>query len=404
MRILDTTPRFGGRANSVMSLGSGPSLILNQQSKMMSNGSRWGVQSRMSTSEESLITVPSTNRADETSSKFMKAIVRTKFGPPEVLEFKDVEKPVPNNVRGVLVKIHAASVNPADRYGMIGPPFVLRIILPLFGLGMGVRRPKSRGLGTDAAGLVVAVSDNVTQFKPGDEVFGACNDSYAEYALAREDRIILKPANCSFEEAAAVPIAALTALQALRDKGQIQRGQRVLVNGAGGGVGTFAVQIAKAHGAEVTAVTNTQNLELAHSIGADHVIDYTQEDFTKNGQRYDLICDCASAHSISEYKRILNPKGKCVIVGSLGTPKMSRLLYFLIVSRLTRGDKKFRFFIAKITREDLTLLKEFLETGKVMPVIDRRYSLSETAEAIEYLGEGHARGKVVITVKHDHKT
>ncbi len=334
----------------------------------------------------------------EESKKLMKAIIRTRYGPPDILQLERVEKPTPNDVRGVLVRIYAASVNPADRYDMKGPPFLIRLVAPLFRLGTGLRGPRDPGLGTDAAGRVEAVANNVTQFKPGDEVFGACKSSYAEYAVAREDRLVLKPANISFEEASAVPIAAITALQALRDKGHIQPGQKVLVNGAGGGVGTFAVQIAKSFGAEVTAVTSTENLDTIRSLGPDHVIDYTKEDFTRNGERYDLICDIAATHSISDYKRTLNPGGTCVIVG-IRDKIIRRLLYFLVVGRLRgRGPKKFRFFIAKINQKDLTVLKELLETGKVVSVIDRRYPLRETAEAIRYLEQGNVRGKVIITM------
>ena len=337
------------------------------------------------------------------ASRLMKAIVCTRYGSPGVLEFKEVEKPVPNNVRGVLVKVYASSVNPADRYGL-RPPFLFRLIGPLFRIGIGLRGPKDAGVGSDVAGRVEAVADNVTQFKPGDEVFGVCLGGYAELAVGRESRLALKPANSSFEESGSVPIAGLTALQALRDHGHIQPGQKVLVNGASGGVGTFAVQIAKSFGAEVTAVCSSRNLDQARSLGADHVIDYTKEDFAKNGERYDLICDIASYHSISDYKRMMKTNGICVIVG-MRDKMIRRLLYFLIVGRLlSRGNKKFRFFIAKINQKDLAYMKELLETRKVVPVIDRRYPLSETADAIQYLIEGHARGKIVITVDHnDHK-
>ena len=335
-------------------------------------------------------------------TKLMKAIVRSKFGPPDVLQIKDVEIPAPNEVRGVLVKIYAASVNPADLYNMKGPPLLLRLFLPLFKLNMGILKPKDPVLGSDCAGRVEAVTDAVTLFKPGDEVFGSCKGSYAEYAVAREDRLALKPANCSFNEAAAVPIAAITALQALRDHGQIQPSHKVLVNGAGGGVGTYAVQIAKSFGAEVTAVTNTENLGMVHSLGADHVIDYTKEDFTKNGEHYDLICDIAAAHSVSDYKRALSRNGTCVLVGSKDKGIL-RLLYFLLVRRLLSRSRKFRFFIAKINQNDLNILKQLLETGKVRSVIDRRYMLNEVGEAMQYLEQGHARGKIVITVGSDMK-
>ena len=330
----------------------------------------------------------------------MKAIVRERFGSPDVLQLKEIEKPAPNDVRGVLVKVYASSVNPADRYDVNGMSFALRLLLPLFRMGVGVRRPKEPQVGTDLAGTVEAVSSNVTQFKPGDEVYGVGFHGYAEYAVARENRVALKPKNRSFEESAAVPIAGFTALQALRNHGRIEPGKKVLINGAGGGVGTFAVQIAKSFGAEVTAVTNTQNLDMVRSLGADHVIDYAKEDFTKNEQRYDLICDIASAHSPSSYKRILNPNGICVIVG-FRDKVISRLIYFVIRKRFSTGDKKFKFFVAKSNQEDLAFMKELMEAGKITPVIDRRYQLSETPQAIKYLGEGKARGKIVITIVDD---
>ncbi len=347
--------------------------------------------------------VPMIAEPKQVETGLMKAIVRERYGSPDVLQLKEIEKPAPNDVRGVLVKIYASSVNPADRYDVNGMSFALRLVLPLFRMGVGVRRPKERGVGTDIAGRVEAVSSNVKQFKPGDEVYGVCNAGYAEYAAAREVKIALKPTNRSFDESAAVPIAGFTALQALRNKGHIQPGQKVLVNGAGGGVGTFAVQIAKSFGAEVTAVTNTQNLDMVRSLGAEHIIDYTKEDFTENGRRYDLICDIASNHSISDYKRIMNPNGICVIVG-WRDKIIRRLLYFAIRARLARGDKKFVFFVAKSNQEDLVTLRELMEAGKVVPVIDRRYTLSETPQAIRYLEEGHARGKIVITVANDKDT
>jgi NADPH:quinone reductase-like Zn-dependent oxidoreductase len=327
----------------------------------------------------------------------MKAIVRERFGSPDVLQLKEIEKPAPNDVRGVLVKVYASSVNPADRYDVNGMSFALRLVLPLFRMGVGVRRPKEPQVGTDLAGTVEAVSSNVTQFKPGDEVYGVGFHGYAEYAVARENRVALKPKNRSFEESAAVPIAGFTALQALRNHGHIEPGKKVLINGAGGGVGTFAVQIAKSFGAEVTAVTNAQNLDMVRSLGADHVIDYTKEDFTKNEQRYDLICDIASAHSPSSYKRIMNPNGICVIVG-FRDKVISRLIDFVIRKRFSTGDKKFKFFVAKSNQEDLAFMKELMEAGKITPVIDRCYQLSETPQAIKYLGEGKARGKIVITI------
>ena len=336
----------------------------------------------------------------EIESGQMKAIVRKRYGSPDVLEMKVLEKPAPDDIRGVLVKIYASSVNAADKYEVRGPPsFILRLAL----FRSGVRRPKELRVGSDIAGRVEAVGNNVTQFKPGDEVYGVCNGAYAEYATAKENRISLKPTNRSFEEAAAVPIAGLTALQALRNHGQIKPGQKVLVNGAGGGVGTFAVQIAKSFGAEVTAVTNTGNLDMVRSLGADHLIDYTKEDFTKKGQRYDLIVDTAASHSIPVYKRILNPNGTFVLVG-MRDKIIRRLLGFIIRARLSRGDKKFLFFVAKGNQEDFVTLKELMESGKIMPVIDRRYSLSETAQAVRYFEEGHTRGKIVITMDRNTDT
>ena len=336
----------------------------------------------------------------ELESGRMKAIVRERYGSPDAIQLKELEKPVPDDVHGVLVKIYASSVNAADKYQIRGPPsFLLRLAL----FRSGVRRPKEQRVGSDIAGRVVAVGNNVTQFKPGDEVYGVCNGAYAEYATAKENRIALKPTNRSFEETAAVPIAGLTALQALRNHGRIKPGQTVLVNGAGGGVGTFAVQIAKSFGAEVTAVTNTGNLDMVRSLGADHVIDYTKEDFTKNGQRYDLIVDTASSHSISTYKRILNPNGTFVLVG-MRDKIIRRLLSFIIRARLSRGDKKFLFFVAKGNQEDFVTLKELMESGKIMPVIDRRYSLGETAQAVRYFEEGHTRGKIIITMDHNNDT
>ncbi len=325
----------------------------------------------------------------------MKAIVCTKYGPPEVLQLKEVEKPAPNDGE-VLVKIHAASANPADYHRMRGG--LARLV------GWLLRIPQNPRLGTDVAGRVEAVGNNVTQFKPGDEVFGACGGSFAEYAIVRENRLALKPANTSFEAAAAVPVAAITALQGLRDKGKIQSGQKVLVNGASGGVGTFAVQIAKSYGTEVIGVCSTRNLDMVRSIGADHVIDYTQEDFTKNGQRYDLIYDAVGNRSVSDYRRALNPGGTCVIAGFSTLP---RLFEHVVLGPLSSkiGKKKVGLMgIAKINQKDLVFLKELLEARKVVPVIDRRYPLSETAEAIRYLEEGHARGKVVITLESNNKT
>jgi NADPH:quinone reductase-like Zn-dependent oxidoreductase len=337
-----------------------------------------------------------TMEKDEKSSTLMKAVVRERYGSPDVLQIKETPKPAPDDVRGVLVKIYASSINPADRYEMTGGPnLLLRIVVTL---RSGLRKPKDPRIGSDIAGRVEAVSSSVTQFKPGDEVYGVCIGAYAEYGTTKETKIALKPKNRSFEEAASVPIAGITALQALRDHGHIQPGQKVLINGAGGGVGTFAVQIAKSFGAEVTAVTSTQNLDMIRKLGADHVIDYAQEDFTRNGQRYDLIVDIAAAHSISDYKRIMNTNASFVLVG-MKDKILRRLLSFIVRSKLSRGDKKFVFFVAKTNHEDFVVLKNLMEDGKIVPVVDRRYPLSETAQAMRYLIDDHPRGKIVITVE-----
>jgi NADPH:quinone reductase-like Zn-dependent oxidoreductase len=320
----------------------------------------------------------------------MKAAVYTRYGPPDVVQIKDIEKSVPKDDE-VLLRIRAASVNPYDWHFMRGTPYAVRIIA-------GLSKPKVIRLGADVAGQIDAVGKNVTQFKPGDEVFGWCRGSFAEYVCASESVLIIKPDNVTFEQAASVPIAAFTALQGLRDKGKIQAGQKVLVNGASGGVGTFGVQIAKSFGADVTGVCSTRNLDMVGSIGADRVIDYTQEDFTKTGQRYDLILDTVGNHSLSALKRVLNPKGICVMAGGpSGWWKMglARSIKALVWSQL--GSQKLVGMLAKSSKEDLTVMRELMEAGKVIPVIDRRYGLGEVAEAIRYLEEGHARGKVVIT-------
>jgi NADPH:quinone reductase-like Zn-dependent oxidoreductase len=319
----------------------------------------------------------------------MKAIVCAHYGPPDVLQFTDVAKPAPAD-NEVLIKIYAAAVNPLDRFFMRG--------VPLIRLIPGLCKPKDTRLGVDLAGQVEAVGRNVTQFKPGDEVFGASRGAYAEYVCVPEDKLALKPANISFEDAAAVPIAALTALQGLRDKGRIQPGQKVLIDGASGGVGTFAVQIAKSFGAEVTAVCSTRNVERARSLGADHVMDYTREDFMKSGQRYDLILGANAHHSIFDYRRLLTPNGIYVIAGGAVSQIFQGLLLAPILSRI--GSKKARSFIANINQKDLVFLKDLLEAGKVVPVIDRRYPLRDVPSAIRYLEEGHAQGKIVITIEH----
>jgi NADPH:quinone reductase-like Zn-dependent oxidoreductase len=320
----------------------------------------------------------------------MKAIVHTTYGSPDVLELQEIDKPDPADDE-VLVRVRAASVNPADWYGITGRPYVAR---PM----MGLRKPKSSSVRTDFAGTVEAVGSDVTEFRPGDEVFGR-SGAFAEYVCVGE-AVARKPANLTFEEAAAVPVAALTALQGLRDKGQLQPGQQVLINGASGGVGTFAVQIAKALGAEVTGVCSTRNVDLVRSLGADHVIDYTTEDFTRSDRRYDLMLDVAGSRSWRACKRVLNPQATLVIVGA---PKGTRLLgplSHIVRVRLAavRSSRTVVFFIAKLDKADLEALGELLEAGKVTPVIDRRYELSDIADAFRYLGEGHAQGKVVVTV------
>jgi NADPH:quinone reductase-like Zn-dependent oxidoreductase len=322
----------------------------------------------------------------------MKAIVYEKYGPPEVIQLKDIEKPNPKEDE-VLVKVHAASVNAYDWHFLSADIFLIR-------LTAGLLKPKNPRLGADVAGRVEAVGRNVTQLKPGDEVFGDIghwgNGSFAEYVCVPEIAFALKPVNLSFEEAAAVPMASLTALQGLRDQGQIQPGHKVLINGASGGVGTFAVQIAKIFGAEVTAVCSARNLDQARSLGADHVIDYAKEDFTQNGQQYDLILGVNGYHPLSDYKRALSPKGIYVMAG--GSPAQIFQAVLLGSWMSSSGGKKMGSITASPSQKDLAILKELLEAGKIVPVIDKRYSLSETAEALRYLGQGHARGKVVITV------
>jgi NADPH:quinone reductase-like Zn-dependent oxidoreductase len=328
----------------------------------------------------------------------MKAIIYTRYGPPDVLQLIEVEKPTPKEDE-VLVQIHAASVNAYDWHLLCADIFLVRL------MGGGLLKPKNTRLGADIAGRVEAVGRNVKQFRPGDEVFGDIaawgNGGFAEYASVPEIALALKPANLSFEEAAAVPMAAVTALQGLRDQGQIQPGQKVLINGASGGVGTFAVQIAKSFGAEVTAVCSTRNLDQARSIGADHVIDYTKEDFTQNGQQYDLILAANGYHPLSAYQRALTPRGIYVMAGGSPAQIFQAMLLGPWMSRT--GGKKMGSVSAKPYQKDLVILKELLEAGKVVPVIDKRYPLSEVAEALRYLGEGHARGKIVITVEHNKK-
>ena len=323
----------------------------------------------------------------------MKAIIYTKYGPPDVLQLKEIEKPTPKD-NEILIKVHAASVNAADWHLLRAKPFLVRL------MGMGLLKPKNKILGADIAGRVEVVGKNVKQFQPGDEVFGDIFDcglgGYAEYVCASEDALVLKPESVTFEEAAAVPLAALTALHALRDKGHIQPGQKVLINGASGGVGTFAIQLAKYFGAKVTTVCSTRNLDMVRKLGADHVIDYTKEDFTKNGERYDLILAANGFHPIFDYKRALRPKGVYVMSGGSGTQMFQAMLLGPFISMT--GSKIMRSVSSKPNKKDLVFMKELLEAGKVVPVIDRRYPLSEVAEAIRYLEEGHAKGKVIITM------
>ena len=325
----------------------------------------------------------------------MKAIVFTQYGPPEVLQFIDVEKPAPNDNQ-ILVKVHAASVNPGDWHRMTAP-LVGRLIMG------GLFKPKDPRLGSDIAGTVEAVGRNVTEFKPGDEVFGACAGGFAEYTCAHETRVVLKPANVSSEAAAATPVVGCTALQGLRDFGQIQAGQKVLINGASGGVGTFAVQLAKSLGAEVTGVCSGRNLDLVRSIGADHVIDYTRHDFTRNGQRFDLIYDAIGNRSVFDIRRALSPQGICVVAGFTSVPRLIELMVLGPLMSKVGGKKIGSMGIAKITKADLTAIKGLLETGKVVPVIEKRYPLSETAEAMRHLGTKHARGKIIIDLDRNTK-
>jgi NADPH:quinone reductase-like Zn-dependent oxidoreductase len=320
----------------------------------------------------------------------MKAIVYTEYGLPDVLQLKEVERPTPKD-NEVLIKVHAVSVNASDWESLRGRPLYAR-------LG-GLRKPRKRILGSDIAGQVEAVGTNVKQFQLGDEVFGDILDymgGFAEYVCAPENKLALKPASMTFEEAAAIPQAAVIALQGMRDKGQVQSGQRVLINGAGGGAGTFAVQLAKLYGAEVTGVDNTGKLDLLRSLGADHVIDYTQEDFTKNGKQYDLILDVVAHRSVFAYKRALRPNGSYFFVGG----SVATIFQILLLGPWIRGTtgKKIRILAVQPNTEDVDFMKELIEAGKVTPVIDRTYPLSEVPDAIGYVGEGHAKGKVVISV------
>jgi NADPH:quinone reductase-like Zn-dependent oxidoreductase len=322
----------------------------------------------------------------------MKAIFYSKYGAPDQLQLKEVEKPTPGD-NEVLVEIHAATLTVGDAYTVKGEPFLTRF-------WTGLLEPKNRIPGKEMAGRVEAVGANVTQFQPGDEVFGDLSGcglgALAEYVAVPEDAIALKPANLTFEEAAAVPESALVALQGLRDKGKIQAGQMVLINGSSGGVGTFAVQIAKSFGADVTAVCSTRNMDSARSNGADRVIDYMQEDFTQNGRRYDLILAANGYHPISDYRRALNPEGFYVATGGTMAQIFQAMMLGPIISMT--GRKTMGNMLVKPNKNDLVVMKELIESGKVTPVIDRRYPLSEVRDAFRYVEEGHAQGKVVIRV------
>jgi NADPH:quinone reductase-like Zn-dependent oxidoreductase len=318
----------------------------------------------------------------------MKAILYTEYGSPEVLQLQEIEKPSPKE-NEVLVRVHASSINAIEWRRFTMPRLLVRMF------SGGIREPKDKSIGGDLSGRVEAVGASVKQFRPGDEVFGLRRGAFAEYVCATEDRLALKPANLSFEAAAAVPLAALTALQALRDSGKIQRGQKVLINGAGGGVGTFAVQIAKSFGTEVTAICGTRNLDVVRSIGADHVLDYTKEDFTGTSERYDLIVGANGYHSIFDYRRALKPNGIYVVVGGFLGQMLQALLLGPFLSRL--DNRRMRGMMTNANQKDLVFLKELLEAGKVVPVIDRAYPLSKVVEAMNYVLEGHPRGKVVIT-------
>jgi NADPH:quinone reductase-like Zn-dependent oxidoreductase len=326
----------------------------------------------------------------------MKAVVYCNYGVPN-LKFQEIEKPTPADDQ-LLVKVHAASVNPLDWHFIEGTPYVMRA------MGVGLRKPKDTRLGVDFAGTVEAVGKNVTKFKPGDEVFGGRTGAFAEYVCVREARAVtLKPASVTFEQAASVPIAGITALQGVRDKGKVQPGQKVLINGASGGVGTFAVQIAKSMGADVTGVCSTRNLDLVRSLGADLVIDYTKEDFTKGDQRYDVILDNVANHSLSECRRLLNPDGKYVLIGGGGVnesrwlgPGLTHAFKAMFLSKFV--SQQMGMMLAELNQKDLTFLADLMQSRKVTPVIDKRYKLSELPQAIEYLEQGHARGKVVIAV------
>ena len=336
-------------------------------------------------------------RKTAASANPMKAIVYCDYGLAN-LKLQDIEKPTPTDDQ-VLVKVRAVSINPYDWHFVEGTPYVMRA------MGVGLRKPKDIQLGVDFAGTVEAVGKNVTQFKPGDEVFGGRGGAFAQYVCPRATRAVaLKPASVSFEQAASVNIAGITALQAVRDKGKVESGQKVLINGASGGVGTFAVQIAKSFGADVTGVCSTRNVDLVKSLGADHVIDYTKEDFTKGAERYDVMLDNVGNHSLSECRGVLTPNGKYVLIGGGGANEqgflggLGKALWAMVFSKFV--NQQMGMMMADANGKDLTLLAEMMQSGKLKPVIDRTYkSLGEIPDAIRYLEQGHARGKVVVTVE-----
>jgi NADPH:quinone reductase-like Zn-dependent oxidoreductase len=327
----------------------------------------------------------------------MKAAVYSSYGPPDVVQIKEAEKPVPKD-NEVLLKVRAASVNPLDWHFMRGTPYFVRI-------ATGLRKPKDTRLGVDVAGQVEAVGRNVAQLKPGDEVFGTCRGAFAEYVCTSDSALVTKPNNITFEQVASVPVAALTALQAFRNKANLQPEQKVLINGAAGGIGTFAVQIAKSFGADVTGVCSTRNVDMVRSIGADWVIDYCHEDFTRSGRRYDLILDLVGNHSMLACRRVLNPKGIYVGAGAPSGRWMIGPLARGIISPLLSSlvNQKLVMVLAKPNKNDLIIIRELLESGKITPVIDKRYTLSDVRGAIRYLEAGHARGKVVIAVESSNK-
>ena len=350
-----------------------------------------------------LLTSPAlAQKPDATAAPRIKAYSYHDYGSPDVLKLEEIEKPVPTDDQ-VLVKVRAASVNPLDWHYMEGTPYIVRL------LDFGLLKPKVARLGVDMAGQVEAVGKNVTEFKPGDEVFGQKFGAFGEYVAVRADRaLVLKPAGVTFEQAAALPVAAITALQGLRDKGKVQPGQKVLINGASGGVGTFAVQLAKTMGAEVTGVCSGRNVDLVRSLGADHVIDYTKEDYTKNGQRYDVMLDNVANHSFSENIGVLNPQGKYVMIGGGGPGDqgfIGPLILPLKAALLRRFlTQEVGFMLADVTKNDLTYLADLVRTGKLKVVIDKTYPLSQLPDAMRYLETGRARGKVVITVEDTTET